>query len=125
MNREWNCFSFPFFLAFPSRPSDFSGANGRTFGRDGLVAGGDLGHGAPGTARLALQKDHPGLVVLLQQRLRGATRVTGDVLFDVATQDILNLLLLETALDDQLVVSVHRTSGTCSEEGRRRTLTFV
>ncbi len=33
--------------------------------------------------------------------------MTGDVLLDVAAEHVLDLLLLETALDDELVVAVN------------------
>lgn len=38
--------------------------------------------------------------------------MTGDILLDVATQHVLDLLGLETALDDQLLVTVHGATGT-------------
>jgi hypothetical protein len=38
--------------------------------------------------------------------------MTCDILFNVPPQNVFNLLLLESPLDNQLVVSIHRTTST-------------
>jgi hypothetical protein len=48
----------------------------------------------------------------LQDGVGGAAGVAGDILLDVSTQHNFYLLLLETTLDDQLAVAVHRAACT-------------
>jgi len=38
--------------------------------------------------------------------------MTRNILFNVSPQNIFNLLLLESPLDNKLVVSIHRTTST-------------
>ena len=73
---------------------------------NGLESGLDGLHRAAGVAGHALEEEQPAL--LLQDGVGGAAGVAGDVLLDVAAEDVLDVLLLEAALDDQLVAAVER-----------------
>ena len=82
----------------------------RTLAGNGLETALDAGHRTPRAAGLALQEEQSG--VLLQDGLRRAAGLTGHVLLDVFLKYTFDLLRLETALDDQLVVRVHRAART-------------
>lgn len=69
----------------------------------------DAGNRTTGSTRLTLQEEKAS--VLLQNGVRRATRMTCNILFNVSPQNIFNLLLLESPLDDKLVVSIHRTTS--------------
>jgi len=84
------------------------GSDGSSLPGHGLEAVLDGGHGAARATGLALEKEDSG--VLLEEGVGGATGVAGHVLLDVPTQDVLDLLLLKTTLDDQLVVPVNGTT---------------
>ncbi len=58
----------------------------------------------------ALQEKEPGL--LGEDRVGRPTGVTRHILLDVATQDVLDMLLLEATLDDQLIAAVDGTHST-------------
>ena len=57
-----------------------------------------------------MQEEETG--VFLKDGVRGTTGVARDVFLDVATQHVLDLLLLETSLDDELIVAVDGSLGT-------------
>ena len=66
---------------------------------------------AGAVTRHALEEEQPGL--LIEDGVGGPARVTRHVLLDVTSQHILNVLLLESSLDDQLIVTIN--SSTCSQ----------
>ena len=66
---------------------------------------------AGAVTRHALEEEQPGLLV--EDGVGGPARVTRHVLLDVTSQHILNVLLLESSLDDQLIVTIN--SSTCSQ----------
>ena len=66
---------------------------------------------AGAVTRHALEEEQPGLLV--EDGVGGPARVTRHVLLDVTPQHILNVFLLESSLDDQLIVSIN--SSTCSQ----------
>ena len=66
---------------------------------------------AGAVTRHALEEEQPGL--LIEDGVGGPARVTRHVLFDVTSQHILNVLLLESSLNDQLIVTIN--SSTCSQ----------
>ncbi len=70
-------------------------------------------------ARHALEEEQPGLLV--EDGVWRSAGVAGHVLLDVAAEDVLNVLLLEAALDDELVVSVDGAHGAQlgEEEGQQ------
>ena len=72
---------------------------------DGLETGLDGLDRAARVALHALEEEDPGLLV--QHGVGRAAGVAGDVLLDVTPQHVLDVFLLEFALDDQLVVAVH------------------
>ena len=66
---------------------------------------------AGAVTRHALEEEQPGLLV--EDGVGGPARVTRHVLLDVTSQHILNVFLLESSLDDQLIVTIN--SSTCSQ----------
>jgi hypothetical protein len=68
-------------------------------------------NGTPGSARIARDEVET-VLALVQIGIRGTAGFASDVFHDVATEDVLNLLLLETTLDDQAAGSVNGTRGT-------------
>ena len=66
---------------------------------------------AGAVTRHALEEEQPGLLV--EDGVGGPARVTRHVLLDVTSQHILNVLLLESSLNDQLIVTIN--SSTCSQ----------
>ena len=68
-------------------------------------------HRAGAVAGHALEEEEPGLLV--EDGVGGPARVTRHVLLDVTSQHILNVFLLESSLDDQLIVTIN--SSTCSQ----------
>lgn len=86
------------------------GSHRRTLGGKSLETGLDARHRTTGAACFTLEEVESG--VFLEDRVRGTTGVAGDVLLDVSTEDVLDLLGLEATLDDQLRVSVNGTTGT-------------
>ena len=66
---------------------------------------------AGAVTRHALEEEQPGL--LIEDGVGGPARVTRHVLLDVTSQHILNVFLLESSLDDQLIVTIN--SSTCSQ----------
>ena len=66
---------------------------------------------AGAVTRHALEEEQPGL--LIEDGVGGPARVTRHVLLDVTSQHILNVLLLESSLNDQLIVTIN--SSTCSQ----------
>lgn len=87
-----------------------SRSDGRTLAGDGLETALYTCDRTPRTASLTLQEEQSG--VLLKNGLRRATGLTGHVLLNVFLKYTFDLLCLETTLDDQLVVRVHRTART-------------
>ena len=68
----------------------------------------------------ALEEEEPGLLV--EDGVRGPAGVARHVLLDVPPQHILYVLLLEAALEDELVVAVDSRAGRTqlgSEEGQQ------
>lgn len=84
--------------------------NGRTFSRDSLETTLNTRHRAPWSTSLALQEEQPR--ILLQNCFRWTARVTRYVFLDVTTQHILNLFRLEAPLNDQLGITIDRTTRT-------------
>jgi hypothetical protein len=80
----------------------------RPLARDGLETGPDGLHRASRVTRHALQKEQSRLLV--EDGVGGAAGVAGHVLLDVPPEYVLHVLLLEAALDDQLVVAVNRAN---------------
>lgn len=66
---------------------------------------------AGAVTRHALEEEQPGLLV--EDGVGGPARVTRHVLLDVTSQHILNVFLLESSLNDQLIVTIN--SSTCSQ----------
>ena len=66
---------------------------------------------AGAVTRHALEEEQPGL--LIEDGVGGPARVTRHVLLDVTSQHILNVFLLESSLNDQLIVTIN--SSTCSQ----------
>lgn len=91
------------------------GSNGGTLSGDGLESRFDRGDRASRPTCLALEEEEAG--VFLQDRIGGATGVAGDVLFHVSPEHILHLFLLETTLDDELIVAIHWTA--CTQLGKK------
>ena len=81
------------------------GSNGSTFPSHSLESMFNGSHGTAWPTSLTLEKKDSG--VLLEERVGGTTSVTRDVLFDVTTENVLNLLLLEPSFDNQLIVPVN------------------
>merc|ERR1712029_1156138 len=63
------------------------------------------------TARVARDEVQP-VLSLGEFGIGGAARLAGDVFDNVATKNVLDLLLLETTLDDEATGTVHGTGGT-------------
>lgn len=85
-----------FFLLF--RP------DGRSLARHSLETSLDGLDRAPRVASHALQEKES--LLLVQDGVRRSASVAGDVLLDVPPQHVLDVLLLEPALHDELVVAV-------------------
>lgn len=70
----------------------------------------NAGNRTPRTACLALQEEKPS--VLLKNRIRRATRMTCDIFLDISPKNIFYLLLLKTTFDNQLTITIDRTTRT-------------
>ena len=81
----------------------------RALSGDGLETGLDGLHRAPRVTGHALQEEQPALLV--EDGVGGSAGVARHVLLDVPPEHVLNVLLLEAALDDQLVVAVEGAHG--------------
>lgn len=91
------------------------GSNGSALSGNGLETRFDGGDRASRSTCLALEEEEAG--VFLQDRVGGTTGVACDVFFHVPPEHILHLFLLETTLDDELIVAIHGT--TCTQLGKK------
>ena len=117
------CNSTPKKLHGKASNLNLSRTNGGTLRGDSLVSWKNFYRGATWSASFTLQEHHTRLVILLQQRFRWATCVTSDVLFDVPTQHVLDLLLQERSLVDQLTVRVHRSRCSYTKQSNKNIFT--
>lgn len=96
-------------LAASSSSRRFRSERG-TFSGDGLETWFDAGDGAAGAARLTLKEVKPS--VFLQHGVRRPACMARHVLLDISSEDVLDLFLLESSLDNELIVTVYRTTCT-------------
>lgn len=71
----------------------------------------DSRDGTPGTAGVAGNEVET-VFSLVELGVGGSARFAGDVFYNVSSENVFDLLLLETTLDDQTTGSVDGTRGT-------------